>query len=110
MANRVTLRDTHDVGGRRRLTARLEEDGTLIIDGQDLGPGVERFFGPGMTEYEWAWTIRPQGVKTLKQALSCSDNVLVALRARFSGDAASGIQPFLNENGIPYEPWSRVGD
>lgn len=110
MVNYVTLRDTRDEGGSRHLGASLKGDGTLLIEGQDLGPGVESFFGLGLTEYEWAWIIRPPGVRTLKLALACDDEVLAALRDRFSGDAAVDLQPFLDDNGVPYEPWSRVGD
>ncbi len=110
MVDYVTLRDTRDEGGSRHLAARLKSDGTLLIEGQDLGPDVERFFGPEVTEYEWAWIIRSPGVRALKLALQCDDNVLVALRDRFSGDAAAGLQSFLDDNGIPYEPWSRVGE
>ena len=109
MVNYVTLRDTHDENGRRHLSATLKGDGTLLIEGQDLGPGVERFFGPGLTEYEWAWLIRPPAVRTLKLALAC-DDVLTALKDQFSGDAAADLQRFLNDNGVPYEPWSRVGE
>ena len=104
------LRDTHDEGGSRHLSASLKDDGTLLIEGQDIGPGVEEFFGSGLTEYEWAWLIRPPGVKTLKLALACDDDVLTALRDRFSGDTAADLQPFLDDNGVRYEPWSRVGD
>ena len=110
MVNYVTLRDTRDEGGSRHLSGSLKGDGTLVIEGQDLGPGVEGFFGSGLTEYEWAWIIRPPEVNTLKMALACEDDVLVALRDRFSGDAAAGLQPFLDDNGVSYEPWSRVGD
>jgi hypothetical protein len=110
MANYVTLRDSRDEGGSRHLGASLKDDGTLLIEGQDLGPGVEGFFGPGLTEYEWTWLIRPPGVRRLKLALACDDDLLAALRERFSGDAAAGLQPFLDNNGVPYEPWSRVGE
>ena len=109
MVNYVTLRDTRDEDGSRQLSATLKGDGALLIEGQDLGPGVERFFGPGLTEYEWAWIIRPPGVKTLKLALA-RDDVLAALRDRFSGDAAADLQRFLDDNAVPYEPWSRVGE
>lgn len=110
MVTSVTLRDTRDEGGSRHLGARLKGDGTLLIEGQDRGPGVAGSFGPGLTEYEWAWIIRPPGVRTLKLALACDDDVLAALKDRFSGDAAVGLQPFLDDNGVPYEPWSSVGD
>jgi len=110
MVNYVTLRDARDEDGSRQLSASLKGDGALLIEGQDIGPGVERFFGPGLTEYEWAWIIQPSGVRALKLALARDDDVLTALRDRFSGDAAAGLQPFLDDKGVPYEPWSRVGD
>ena len=110
VVNYVTLRDTRDEGGSRHLGTRLKDDGALLIEGQDLGPGVESFFVLVLTEYEWALIIRPPGVMTLKLALACDDGVLAALRDRFSGDAAVDLQPFLDDNGVPYEPWSRVGD
>jgi hypothetical protein len=110
MVNYVTLRDSRDAGGSRHLSATLKNDGSLLIEGQDIGPSGERFFGPGLTEYEWAWLIRPSGVTVLKLALGGGDDVLVALRERFAGDAAVGLQAFLQENGVVYEPWSRVGD
>jgi hypothetical protein len=110
MVNYVTLRDTRDEDGSRQLSASLKGDGTLLIEGQDIGPGVERFFGPGLMEYEWAWIIQPSGVKALKLALAYDDDVLVALRDRFSEDAAADLQRFLEDNCIPYESWSRVGE
>ena len=42
----VVLRDTSDASGTRFLEARLDADGTLRIEGQDLGPGVSAVFGP----------------------------------------------------------------
>ena len=110
MVNYVTLRDTRDEDGSRQLSASLKGDGALLIEGQDIGPGVERFFGPGLTEYEWAWIIQPPGVGMLKLALACGNDILAALKDRFSGDAAADLQRFLEDNGIPYEPWSRVGE
>jgi hypothetical protein len=104
----VKLRETRDGLGTRYLDARLLDDGSLSIQGQDIGAGVERAFGYG--EYEWAWTVRPEHVADLLSALDSGDDVLAALARRFSGDAAAGVKPFLDEHGIPYESWSRIGD
>lgn len=108
----VTLRDHRDKLGRRYLGATLTADGTLRIEGQDLGVGVEQVFGPGNREYEWAWTIRPSNVAKLGEALNAGKNVgvLAALEQRFSGEAAAGLQTFLDEHDVPYESWSRIGD
>jgi hypothetical protein len=110
MLQDVTLRDTHDEGGSRHLRATLKSDGSILIEGQDIGSGVESVFGPGLREYEWTWLIRRSEVRTLKLALGSSGDVLVALRDRFAGEAAVGLQSFLEENGVRYEPWSRVGE
>lgn len=106
----VVLRDSRDESGSRFLEATLSADGTLTINGQDLGRGVEEFFGEGDFEYEWTWTIAPKDVTHLMSALESGDDVLAALAKRFSGDAAAGLQPFLEENEIPYDAWTRTGD
>lgn len=106
----VVLRDTRDEDGTRYLEARIEENGDLTIQGQDLGAGVESYFGPGTREYEWCWTIRSPDLPRLREALKAGEDVLAALHARFSGDAAAGLSSFLKEEQVPYESWSRVGD
>jgi hypothetical protein len=42
-------------GESRHVTAKLTEDGNMVISGQDIGPSVERIFGSD--EYEYAHTI-----------------------------------------------------
>lgn len=111
MAERsVTLRGYRDERNSQHEWATLSADGTLRIQGQDLGDNVERIFGPGNSEYEWAQTIRPQDVAKLVAALDSGDDVLAALAKRFSDDPGFLMQRFLDEHGIRYESWSRVGD
>ena len=106
----VTLRDVRDEEGRRFLGASLTADGALTIAGQDSGDGVEQFFGPGNREYEWAWTIQAHHLPHLATALGTGDDLLAALAARFGDGRAAELQPFLDEQGIPYAFWSRIGD
>lgn len=106
----VILRDIRDKLGTRYLAASISPEGTLAITGQDLGDGVEQIFGPGNREYEWAWTIQAPDVARLAAALDAGDDLLAGLARQFSGDAAAGLKPFLDEKGIPYESWSRIGD
>ena len=40
----MMLRDIQDENGRRQQSASLQIDGTLLIEGHDLGRGVESFF------------------------------------------------------------------
>lgn len=106
----VKLRNTWDASGTRHLAASIKDDGRVVISGQDLGRGVEEFFGSGNTEYEWEWTIEPGDVLKMAKELGSTDDVLGALARSFSGDNAANLQTFLDDAGIPYSTWSRVGD
>jgi hypothetical protein len=66
---RVTLREQIDTDGRRSLQAGELADGTIQIVGYDAGPGVERAWGPGLSSYDWTWTIKPDHVPALIAAL-----------------------------------------
>ncbi len=82
---RVTLRE--DVWGpdRRHLWAVVTASGDLVIEGQDLGPEVERLFGEGKIEYEWTVRVRAPDVPGAVVALSGApgDDVLGLLAMRF---------------------------
>jgi hypothetical protein len=107
----TNLRDTRDASGSRKLWAeQATPDGDVVIHGVDHGDGVEQVFGEGFREYEWVWTIRAAEVPKLLAALGATGPVLAALGERFSGDNAGGLSEFLDEHGIPYEAWSRMGE
>jgi hypothetical protein len=103
----VTLRETQDADGIRRLTALLVE-GDLEIQGWDYGPGVERIFG--YREYEWVRTIKASDVPRLREALGNPPDLTEALRRKFNGKTADELQTFLDSKGIPYDSWTRIGD
>ena len=65
---RVVLRDVRDERGTRHLGARRRDDGGIVIEGHDLGRGVE-VLGPGLSEYEWVWTIAPDAVPSAIEAI-----------------------------------------
>ena len=99
-----------DIDGRH-LEANVRENGDLVIEGQDLGDAVESAFGPGIREYEWAWTVRSAHVPALAKALGCEPaGVLAALGARFRHPDSHLLLPFLETHEIPLERWSRMGD
>lgn len=108
----VTLREQRDADGFRRLSADRRPDGGIMIDGHDLGPGVERIFGSGLTEYEWAWVIDPGAIPSVIAALGGGegDDPLRLLAAWYV--AHGGVDPgsHLREAGVPIEFWNRVGD
>ena len=108
----VVLRDQHHADGSRYLDASLGSDGRLLIEGQDIGLGVERVFGEGIREYEWAWTIRPDGVPAAIVALDgAPGEPPLSVVARWSANHA-GADPggVLKKAGVPVEFWSRAGD
>ena len=106
----VTLRRVRSSGDSRTLTATLRPDGSLLIEGQDIGEGVEAAFGSGNWEYEWALTLQANAVAQFVSTCGGGKDVLAILSAQFSDAAAAGLQPFLDKHDIPYEFWSRVGD
>jgi len=53
---------------QRHLWAQIDNNGDLIIAGQDLGPSVEQFFGE--REYEWAHTIKKQYIPQFLELLN----------------------------------------
>ena len=108
----VVLRDTRDADGVRYLAVHRKEDGGIVIEGQDLGIGVERTFGKGLTEYEWSWSISPDAVPALVAALGGveDEDPLQLLTDWFEvhGKTDPGIH--LRDAGVPVAFWSRVGD
>ncbi|MBA2310259.1 MAG: hypothetical protein H0W01_13450 [Pseudonocardiales bacterium] len=110
---RVTLRSIRDADGSRHLDAHVTAEGDVVVEGQDLGPGVERAFGPGLTEYEWTHTVRAADVPLLVEALGGApgDDVLALMRRVCSGDGVVRLAALLAPDGpVPAEFWSRVGD
>lgn len=112
MPDTITLRDERAGKDTRHLWARVEASGDLVIEGQDLGPGVESFWGAGLSEYEWTITVRAPDVPKLIAALGGrdGDGVLSLLAARFREDDRYASKGFIEEHAVPLEFWSRVGD
>jgi hypothetical protein len=66
--NRVVLQADVAADGRRNMSVEREGD-DVVIRGHDLGPVVTRAWGPGTSEYEWAWRIRAASLPALLAAL-----------------------------------------
>ena len=81
--------------------ARIEE-GKLTVEGQDLGPVPEEWFGSD--EYEYFCFFDEAGTEKLLRALAeDSGDPVEEMKSRFSG--TSGFQKltdYCQENGIPY--------
>lgn len=114
----IVLRDEKTANGSRSVCARIAPEGDLIVEGHDLGKGVDSLLD--YREYEWTITIASAHTAALLNALNGGRSwlalllrrrsLLNAMRGRFAGDRASGLEPFLKEHGIPYTLWNRIGD
>src|SRR5213592_2233110 len=83
--DRVVLRDERDGKDTRNLQAEINEDGDLVLAGQDLGPTVREFFQTH--EYEYFYTT-PAGYKRF-------------LEEKF--EAGFSFDDWLTARGIPYK-------
>lgn len=105
---KVILRQEKSKTDYRYLRAEIKENGDLAFEGQDLGSGVEGAFGA--SEYEWYWTVKAQDIPKLQKAIGSRSNILKSLEKSFSGQNAAKLYEFMQDNEIPFESYSRVGD
>ncbi|MEO3856850.1 hypothetical protein ABGB08_18230 [Acrocarpospora sp. B8E8] len=109
----MILRETRGAGGYRFLGAHLTEAGDLVVEGQDLGSGVEDFWGPGLREYERFYTVRAQHLPLLVAELGGApgEDLLQLLVRTCSSEDAGRLESLVAANGpVPAELWSRLGD
>jgi hypothetical protein len=108
----VVLRDEADGEDRRSLWAFVDKNGDFVIDGQDLGPSVERVFGEGIREYEWIRTIPSAEVPKLVNILggSADTGVLEALETWLFRHQPTDLEKLIQEHDLSATFWSRLGD
>ena len=105
---KVILREERKSGDYRFLRAEIKENGDLVFEGHDLGSGVEGTFG--YTEYEWYWTVKASDIPKLQKAIGGKGGILKLLEQNFSNDKAADLCTFMQDNDVPFESWSRIGD
>jgi hypothetical protein len=110
----LTLDHRDDDQGLWRRTLTLRDDGSLVLDGHDLGRGVSDVFGEGVDEYEFARTVAVDQVDQLRRALGvCGDDdeLRATLEERFARPGGShAFELFLTDHGIRSEFWNRIGN
>ena len=110
-ANKAVIEESNDEKGTCVRSVSLALDGTLRLEGHDLGPFVQQFFGH--SEYEFVRTVSASGVDRLRHELGLGPDrdLISALATRFQGQGGSSLlEKFLAAKGIESEFWSRVGD
>lgn len=81
-------------------------DGSLIIDGYDIGKRVEEYWGD--SDYEYVLTIPPQGIDFLYSYFKVNpgnkDLLLQTMAVQFNSNSCySDIRKLLDDNHIPCE-------
>lgn len=101
----VLLNQTLHDGSRLHLSATLDSDGDLLIEGQDLGPVTKPVSPDG--EYEYCYTIHAVDVPTLITALggSTGEDVLELLQARWAGGKSYGLGEAIRGSGVRFDFW-----
>ena len=97
----VLLRNESGEFGTRYLSAYVDADGTLHIDGQDLGIGAQPVSSDG--EYEWFRTISAEDVPRLVSLLGGAKqaDVLDLLEESYSGDGSYRLEQILRSSDLP---------
>lgn len=86
--NEIILIDSRTESVRVRLTARIEHNGDLILDGYDSGKLVEDVWGSD--DYEYSLTVKADYKNTI---------LLNLIKEKFAND--SQFRTWLDEKGIP---------
>jgi hypothetical protein len=96
----VTLRDEKEGRNSRHLSAYLDNDGNLHIEGQDLGPATAIVSSDG--EYEWHEVISARDVPRLLTILGAdpSAGVLDDLEMHWSGVRAGELETRIRTSDI----------
>lgn len=116
----AVLREEHHDRDHYSLRAYVEKNGDFVLDGQDLGPSVERVFGAGIREYEWKRTVAAAEVPRLMELLGASEGtyakrprgleILDVLQTWLGTHEAGQLERLIEERGFTKIFWSRTGD
>jgi hypothetical protein len=104
----VVLLDHHDDGGSQVEMAVLEVDGSLRVSGHDQGSRVSRFFGSGITSYDWVCVIPAARVGNLVKALGGDEGGdVLGLVAAYHEQHGGRLDPVLRrpEVGTEFSNW-----
>ena len=104
----VVLLDEWIEGESRRVVAKLTDDGSLMISGQDIGPSAERIFGSN--EYEYSHTIPTSFVMSFFELLGAKQvtDILGAIDHFGRSRYPEIVEALEKAKGtMPIEFWSR---
>ena len=103
----LTVEERHDADGLLVRRLHWYDDGSLAVEGHDIGAGVERFFGTSEYEFWRRWS--PDETRRIIEPLGLPGaDPLAELRDHFSSTHA--LEQHAKELGLEGAFWSRVGD
>jgi hypothetical protein len=99
----VVLRDEHIGRDSRHLRAYLDEEGNLVLEGHDLGPGTAPVSDDG--EYEWVERVSAADLPRLVELLGGlpGPDILDLLEERYRGPASYDFTQLLYHSDISVE-------
>ncbi len=113
---RLTLVTVHERVDNTSVYRALhaDDDGSLVVEGQDLGQGVGDFWGAGFTEYEFERRLDHAALMRVRAVLGVdeSEPILAVLAARLGPlrEVTTRLEQLVSDNDIESHFWSRVGD
>jgi hypothetical protein len=101
----VSLRAEHDGQDHRYLSATLNTEGALVIEGQDLGPKTASVSSDG--EYEWSRTILREHIPKLLILLDepADADILSTLERHWTGPKSYELESRIRDSDIPSALW-----
>jgi hypothetical protein len=101
----VSLRAEHDGPNHRHLSATLNTEGALVIEGHDLGPKTEFVSSDG--EYEWSRTILREHLPQLLILLDepADADILSILEHYWTGPKSYELEDRIRASDIPSALW-----
>jgi hypothetical protein len=101
----VSLRAEHDGPDHRYLSATLNSEGALVIEGHDLGPKTEFVSSDG--EYEWSRTILREHIPQLLILLDepGDADILSILERHWTGPKSYELEDRIRDSDIPSALW-----
>jgi len=103
----VRLRSEHDGNDSRNLWASLNEGGSLVIEGQDLGPATAIISSDG--EYEWTETFAPVHIPALVALLGGAEGAdILDVLEGYTDQRSYELERLIRDSDIPHSisTWS----
>ena len=108
MRSPTLLRDVERDDEVRRAFAHVDDEGALVVEGRDVGPELQEWFGEDAGLYRWVLRIPRDQVPELMTALDRPGDDPIDAVAAWVQEDDRAFEPFLDAHGVVHESWSQV--